>query len=336
MNYVGYMKRAISNADAFKFTAKPNPVVGALLIKDNQIISQGEHEIFGSCHAEINAIERAKKELGNTFNSFDELTLICTLEPCSHHGQTGPCSDAIIKAGIKKVIVGSQDPNPLVSGKGIKRLIDNGVAVEFGVCADEVKKQNKHFFFKHENKKPYIALKIASSADGKSHKKSGERIFITSNESREDVQILRAEYDAILTGGNTLMADNPQMNARVKFPVNQAKKILLSNKDNISYDYKFFQEADVEVLKERNIHKIVSHIQKSSINSVLVEAGPKLANAFLISGLVDEIIIYKSPNEVGDDGVNWFDEETTVENFGFTLESTYKIDSDIKKIYKKC
>ena len=132
------------------------------------------------------------------------------------------------------------------------------------------------------------------------------------------------------------MADNPQMNARVKFPVNQAKKILLSNKDNISYDYKFFQEADVEVLKERNIHKIVSHIQKSSINSVLVEAGPKLANAFLISGLVDEIIIYKSPNEVGDDGVNWFDEETTVENFGFTLESTYKIDSDIKKIYKKC
>lgn len=100
MNYIKYMKRAISNADAFKFTAKPNPVVGALLIKDNQIIAQGEHEIFGSCHAEINAIAKAKKELGKTFNSFDELTLICTLEPCSHHGKTGPCSDAIIKAGI--------------------------------------------------------------------------------------------------------------------------------------------------------------------------------------------------------------------------------------------
>ena len=126
------------------------------------------------------------------------------------------------------------------------------------------------------------------------------------------------------------------MNARVKFPVNQAKKILLSNKDNISYDYKFFQEADVEIIKERNIHKIVSQIQKSQINSILVEAGPKLVNAFLISNLVDEVIIYKSPNKVGDDGVNWFDEETTVENFGFTLESSYKIESDIKQIYKKC
>ena len=192
------------------------------------------------------------------------------------------------------------------------------------------------FFFKHENKKPYIAVKIALSADGKSHKKNGERIFITSNESREDVQILRAQYDSILTGGNTLLADNPQMNARVTFPVNQAKKILLSNKDNISYDYKFFQEADVEIIKERNIHKIVSQIQKSQINSILVEAGPKLVNAFLISNLVDEVIIYKSPNKVGDDGVNWFDEETTVENFGFTLESSYKIESDIKQIYKKC
>ena len=126
------------------------------------------------------------------------------------------------------------------------------------------------------------------------------------------------------------------MNARVKFPVNQAKKILLSNKDNISYDYKFFQEADVEIIKERNIHKIVSQVQKSPINSILVEAGPKLVNAFLMSNLVDEVIIYKSPNKVGDDGVNWFDEETTVENFGFTLESSYKIESDIKQIYKKC
>ena len=122
MNFTKYMKRAISNADAFKFTAKPNPVVGALLIKERNIISHGEHEIFGSYHAEINAIERAKKNLGSTFKSFDELTLVCTLEPCSHQGKTGPCVDAIIKAGIKKVIIGSKDPNPLVSGKGIKTV----------------------------------------------------------------------------------------------------------------------------------------------------------------------------------------------------------------------
>ena len=336
MNFTDYMKRAISNADAFKFTAKPNPVVGALLIKEGNIISHGEHEIFGSYHAEINAIERAKKNLGSTFKSFDELTLVCTLEPCSHQGKTGPCVDAIIKAGIKKVIIGSKDPNPLVSGKGIKKLVANGISVEFGICANEVKEQNKYFFFKHENKKPYITVKVAMSADGMSHKKSGERTIITSSASREDVQIVRAEYDAILTGGNTLLADNPRMNARVNFPVNQAKKILLSKKDYISRDFKFFKEADVEILKERDIHKIVSHVQRSSINSILVEAGPKLVNAFLISSLVDEIIIYKSPNDLGDDGVSWFDKETTVENFGFTLESSYKIESDTKQIYKKC
>jgi diaminohydroxyphosphoribosylaminopyrimidine deaminase/5-amino-6-(5-phosphoribosylamino)uracil reductase len=126
------------------------------------------------------------------------------------------------------------------------------------------------------------------------------------------------------------------MNARVNFPVNQAKKILLSKKDYISRDFKFFKEADVEILKERDIHKIVSHVQRSSINSILVEAGPKLVNAFLISGLIDELIIYKSPNHLGDNGVSWFDKETAVENFGFTLESTYKIESDTKQIYKKC
>ena len=336
MNYVEYMQRAISSADAFKYTAKPNPVVGAILVKDNQIISEGAHEKFGSSHAEINAIEKAKEKIGVTFTSFEELTLICTLEPCSHHGKTGPCADAIIKEGIKKVIIGSEDPNPLVSGKGIKKLIDNDVIVEFGVCANEVKEQNKHFFYKYENGKPYITVKIASSADGKSHKKNNERTLITSVQSREDVQIVRAEYDAILTGGNTLIDDNPQMNARVSFPVNQAKKILLSNKENIPNNYKFFHNADVEILKERNIHKIISHLHNSSINSILVEAGPRLVNAFLMSGLVDEIIIYTSPNEIGNDGVNWFEKEITVENFGFKLESTYKIESDTKLIYKKC
>jgi len=336
MNYVEYMQRAISSADAFKYTAKPNPVVGAILVKGNQIISEGAHEKFGSSHAEINAIEKAKEKIGVTFTSFEELTLICTLEPCSHHGKTGPCADAIIKEGIKKVIIGSEDPNPLVSGKGIKKLIDNDVIVEFGVCANEVKEQNKHFFYKYENGKPYITVKIASSADGKSHKKNNERTLITSVQSREDVQIVRAEYDAILTGGNTLIDDNPQMNARVSFPVNQAKKILLSNKENIPNNYKFFHNADVEILKERNIHKIISHLHNSSINSILVEAGPRLVNAFLMSGLVDEIIIYTSPNEIGNDGVNWFEKEITVENFGFKLESTYKIESDTKLIYKKC
>ena len=335
MNFEKYMLRAISLADTYKYTAKPNPVVGALLLKGNKIISEGAHERFGENHAEVNAISLAKKHLGNAFNSFAELTLICTLEPCNHSGKTGPCSQAIINSGIKKVIIGSMDPNPRVSGKGIKRLIQNGIDVEVGLCQELVKKQNKFFFFKHENIRPYLTVKIAASADWKSHTNDDENIWITSKESRQDVQMIRAQYDAILTGGNTVKNDNPRMNARVNFEVNQPKKILLSNGDSFNeLESNFFKGAEVQIVKERDIKKIIEGFQTSDICSILVEAGPKLVNAFLLSNLVDELIIYQSCDELGPDGVAWFSEDNAVENFGFKLESSYKIMTDTKYIYK--
>jgi diaminohydroxyphosphoribosylaminopyrimidine deaminase/5-amino-6-(5-phosphoribosylamino)uracil reductase len=207
MNYEDLMKRAISLADQYKYTAKPNPVVGCIIVKNKTIISEGAHKEFGSHHAEVNAIEEAKKLQGISFVSFEELTLICTLEPCNHSGKTGPCTEAIINSGIKNVIIGAEDPNPLVSGSGIKNLISHGVAVLTGVCAELVQEQNKFFFFKNTNKRPYITIKIASSKDGKSHLPDGDRTFITSKESRQDVQELRAIHDAILTGGNTVVND---------------------------------------------------------------------------------------------------------------------------------
>ena len=335
MNFEKYMLRAISLADTYKYTAKPNPVVGALLLKGDKIISEGAHERFGENHAEINAISLAKKQLGNTFNSFTELTLICTLEPCNHSGKTGPCSQAIVDSGIKKVIIGSMDPNPKVSGKGIERLIQNGIDVEIGLCKELVKKQNKFFFFKHENTRPYLTIKIAASSDWKSHKNDDENIWITSKESRQDVQMVRAQYDAILTGGNTVKNDNPRMNARVNFEVNQPKKILLSNRDNFNeLESNFFKDAKVQILKERNIAKIIEGFKVSDICSILVEAGPRLVNAFLLTDLVDELIIYQSCNELGPDGVAWFSEDNAIENFGFKLESSYKIMTDTKYIYK--
>ncbi len=123
MNFEKYMLRAISLADTYKYTAKPNPVVGALLVKDDLIISEGAHERFGGNHAEVNAIALANKKLGSAFNSFADLILICTLEPCNHSGKTGPCTKAIIDSGIKKVIIGSEDPNPIVAGTAIKTLL---------------------------------------------------------------------------------------------------------------------------------------------------------------------------------------------------------------------
>ena len=333
MSYEELMLRAINKAERFKFTAKPNPVVGAIIIKDNEIISEGYHEIFGENHAEINAIEEAKKLLGKNFQSFSELTLICTLEPCSHKGKTGSCADFIVKTGIKHIVIGAIDPNPKVAGNGIKILKDNGIIVEIGLLEHLVEKQNKFFFYKHKNKKPYITVKIASSVDGKSHY-SGKRVFITSQTSRNDVQKIRAEYDAILTGGNTLRNDNPKMNARVDFQTNQPKKILLTN-NTYDNEFNFFKNGSVDVFKINNLKKIVDSYADSEVCSILIEAGPKLVNAFLNEGIVDELIIYTSTKKLGKNGINWFREDNAIENYGFKLESSYKIDTDLKEIFKK-
>jgi diaminohydroxyphosphoribosylaminopyrimidine deaminase/5-amino-6-(5-phosphoribosylamino)uracil reductase len=333
MNYEELMLRAITKANKFKYTAKPNPVVGAIIIQGSEIISEGYHEIYGKNHAEINAIEEAQKHLGKKFENFSDLSLICTLEPCSHVGKTGSCAEFIVKKGFKKVIIGAIDPNPKVAGRGIKILESNDIEVEYGLFGDLVEKQNKNFFYKHKNNKPYITVKIASSLDGMSHIGT-ERVFITSESSRNDVQKIRADHDAILTGGNTLRNDDPDMNARVDFSVNQAKKILLTSKP-YSNKSKFFKNACVDVFENNDLSKIVDSYKENEICSILVEAGPKLVNSFLKEGIVDELIVYTSAKKLEKRGVNWFQENNAIENYGFKLESSYKIDTDLKEIFKK-
>ena len=333
MNYEELMLRAITKAEKYKYTAKPNPVVGAIIVNGNEIISEGYHEKYGENHAEVNAIEQAYKYQGKKFQSFSELALICTLEPCSHVGKTGSCAQFIVKTGFKQVIIGAVDPNPKVAGQGIKILEDNNIKVDIGSFDALVENQNKFFFYKHKNNKPYITVKIASSFDGMSHI-NHERVFITSESSRNDVQKIRANHDAILTGGNTLRNDDPKMDARVDFPVNQAKKILLTSKP---YDNKldFFNNASVDVFEINDLNEIINSYQDSEICSILVEAGPSLVNAFLKEGIVDELIVYTSKKILGDKGVNWFDEDNAIENYGFKLESSYKIDTDLKEIFIK-
>ena len=333
MNYEELMLRAITKANKFKYTAKPNPVVGAIIIQGGEIISEGYHEIYGKNHAEINAIEEAQKHLGKKFENFSDLSLICTLEPCSHVGKTGSCAEFIVKKGFKKVIIGAIDPNPKVAGRGIKILESNDIEVEYGLFGDLVEKQNKNFFYKHKNNKPYITVKIASSLDGMSHIGT-ERVFITSESSRNDVQKIRADHDAILTGGNTLRNDDPYMNARVDFSVNQAKKILLTSKP-YSDKSKFFKNACVDVFEINDLSKIIDSYKENEICSILVEAGPKLVNSFLKEGIVDELIVYTSAKKLEKRGVNWFQENNAIENYGFKLESSYKIDTDLKEIFKK-
>ena len=328
-----FLKKAIDIAYKGKYLTKPNPMVGCVIVKDNKVIADGYHMKYGSNHAEINALENLNKNNDISEKEFRQLTLYCTLEPCCHHGKTGPCTDAIIKSGIKKVVIGIKDPNPKVSGSGIQQLEDNGIEVLFGFFEEELIELNKHFFFKNTHKRPYIAVKIASSADGMSHRKDNIFTWITSEKSRDDVQILRAGFDAILTGGNTLRNDNPRMNARVDFKVNQPQKILLTSQE-INKESNFFKSGDVIIKRSSNLNKVISDLSDTEINSILIEAGPNLVNAFLNNHLVDELIMYKSNITLGEEGVSWF-ENKTIESFGFDLKSSLKIINDIKETYLK-
>ena len=328
-----FLKRAIDLAREGKYLTKPNPMVGCVIVKDNEVIAEGYHMKYGSNHAEINALEDLNKNNNISQAEFRQLTLYCTLEPCCHHGKTGPCTDAIIKSGIKKVVIGIKDPNPKVSGSGIKQLEDNGIEVLSGFFEEELIELNKHFFFKNTYNRPYIAVKIASSADGMSHRKDNTFTWITSEQSRDDVQIVRAGFDAILTGGNTLRNDNPRMNARVDFEVNQPQKILLTSQE-INKESNFFKSGDVIINRSSDLNKVVTELSNIEINSILVEAGPNLVNAFLDNHLVDEIIIYKSNITLGNEGVSWF-ENKTIESLGFDLKSSLKINDDSKETYFK-
>ena len=328
-----FLKRAIDLARKGKYLTKPNPMVGCVIVKDSEVIAEGYHMKYGSNHAEINALEDLNKNNNISEAEFRQLTLYCTLEPCCHHGKTGPCTDAIIKSGIKKVVIGIKDPNPKVSGSGIKQLEDNGIEVLFGFFEEELVELNKYFFFKNTYNRPYIAVKIASSADGMSHRKDNTFTWITSEQSRDDVQIVRAGFDAILTGGNTLRNDNPRMNARVDFEANQPQKILLTSQE-INKESNFFKSGDVIINRSSDLNKVITELSNTEINSILVEAGPNLVNAFLNNDLVDEIIIYKSNITLGDEGVSWF-ENKTIESLGFDLKSSLKINDNSKETYLK-
>ena len=329
MNYDLLMQRAINISAPYKYLVKPNPVVGALIVKNNVVLAEGAHEKFGENHAEVNCFNSLKDKID------EDHVMICTLEPCNHYGKTPPCTEKIIESGIKKIIIGSLDPNPKVAGTGIKRLKDAGLEVSYGVLEREVRELNKFFFFKHENGRPFITIKIASSADWKSHSKDGSTTWITSEASRKDVQLVRAEHDAILTGGNTVRSDQPRMNARVEFPLIQPHKVLLSEQKKWDLSLDFFKDSRVNIISEKNLVKVVEDLSKQEINSLLVEAGPKLVNSFLNEELCDQLIVYQSPDKLGDDGVSWFENEAMIDKYGLSLKSSYTIDRDKKAVFEK-
>ncbi|MEC2393471.1 bifunctional diaminohydroxyphosphoribosylaminopyrimidine deaminase/5-amino-6-(5-phosphoribosylamino)uracil reductase RibD [Bacillus toyonensis] len=315
-----YMNLALQNAKAMKGQTYPNPLVGAVIVNNNSIVGIGAHLKAGESHAEIHAIKMAK---GKTQGA----TIYVTLEPCSHQGKTGPCALAIIEAGIKRVVIATLDPNPIVSGNGIKVLQNEGIEVIVGVCEEEAIKMNEVFNKYIVNKIPFVTLKSGITLDGKIATFSSNSKWITSEEAREDVHRLRNENAAILVGVNTVIKDNPELTTRIlggrnpiRIILDSTLKIPLDSKvvtDKKSETWIFTSQAYSPKKKSAlekllnikifitegesrvELKEVLRILGEHFIASLLIEGGGEVNASFIENKLVDKFIIYIAPKIIG-------------------------------------
>ncbi|PLV57201.1 bifunctional diaminohydroxyphosphoribosylaminopyrimidine deaminase/5-amino-6-(5-phosphoribosylamino)uracil reductase RibD [Thermotoga sp. SG1] len=290
--YERFMKRAIELAKKGLGRVNPNPPVGAIVVKEGRIISEGFHPYFGGPHAERVAIENAKRKGEDLRGS----TLVVTLEPCDHHGKTPPCTDLIIESGIKKVVIGMRDPNP-VSGSGIEKLKKHGIEVVEGVLEEEVKKLCEFFITYVTKNRPFIALKYASTLDGKIADAEGNSKWIT-QDLRHKVHEMRNVYSAVLVGARTVLKDDPRLTCRLKGGRNPTRVILDRRGILSGENYRVFENnARVIVFTENEEANYPAHVEKvpgdcsvdgilkvlyeKGVDSVLVEGGSEVLGEFL-------------------------------------------------------
>ena len=283
-----------------------NPMVGCVISRDDKIIAKDYHHQYGQEHAEINALNQIGHKAENC-------KLYVTLEPCSHHGKTPPCINAIIKSGIKKVYVATLDPNPLVSGSGVKLMKENGIDVEIGLLENNAIEVNRGFFKRMKTGLPFITSKIAMSLDGRVAMRSGESKWITSEASRADVQILRSQNQAILTGSGTILNDNPMLTVRNKKLQSKPLRVIIDSSNSITDKSLniFSSESKTLILNPTNskilkngkidLKSVLIKLGEMGINNVLLESGSGLNAAMMESSLIDEFIIYTAPVILGSD-----------------------------------
>jgi diaminohydroxyphosphoribosylaminopyrimidine deaminase/5-amino-6-(5-phosphoribosylamino)uracil reductase len=283
-----------------------NPMVGCVISSDDKIIAKDYHHQYGQEHAEINALNQIGHKAENC-------KLYVTLEPCSHHGKTPPCINAIIKAGIKKVYVATLDPNPLVSGSGVNLMKENGIDVEIGLLENNAIEVNRGFFKRMKTGLPFITSKIAMSLDGRVAMRSGESKWITSEASRADVQILRSQNQAILTGSGTILNDNPMLTVRNKKLQSKPLRVIIDSSNSITDKSLniFSSDSETLILNPTNskilkngkidLKSALIKLGEMGINNVLLESGSGLNAAMMESSLIDEFIIYTAPVILGCD-----------------------------------
>ncbi len=315
-----YMQLALDIAKSTIGQTSPNPSVGAIIVKSGKIIAIGTHLEAGQNHAEINAIESADTE------NLKDSTLYITLEPCCHHGKTTPCTDAIIKHKIKRVVIATLDPNPLIAGNGVKQLNDAGVDVIVGTLETEAIKLNKIFFHFIKTKTPFVTLKAGMSLDAKIATVSKKSKWITNSESRRDAHTYRHIHDAILVGVNTIINDNPSLTTRLenggrnpiriildtslRTPLNAkvitdglSKTIIITGTKPDKNKIIAFNKLNIEVISltndSINIKDLLHYLGKLNITSVLVEGGQAVLTSFIESKQFNEIVTYIAPTLIG-------------------------------------
>jgi diaminohydroxyphosphoribosylaminopyrimidine deaminase / 5-amino-6-(5-phosphoribosylamino)uracil reductase len=314
-----HMARALQLAERGLNTTTPNPRVGCVIVKNDNIIGQGWHARAGAPHAEINAL----LEAGDAAKG---ATVYVTLEPCSHHGRTPPCADALAEAGVARVIAAMTDPNPQVSGNGLSRLQSAGIQVQSGLLEAEARKLNEGFVKRMVFGHPFVRIKTASSLDGKTARSNGRSKWITGEAARRDVHRLRARSCAILTGVGTLIADDPQLNVRGVDTPRQPLKVIVDSRLRTPPTARLLAEgktliacaepntegaaaleaagARILCLPQANgrvdLNALLSRLAQTGINEVMTEAGPTLNGALLAAGLVDEWVQYVAPVLLGE------------------------------------
>ncbi|MFC0472985.1 bifunctional diaminohydroxyphosphoribosylaminopyrimidine deaminase/5-amino-6-(5-phosphoribosylamino)uracil reductase RibD [Halalkalibacter kiskunsagensis] len=317
MNDTDYMKLALELAKSTQGQTSPNPMVGSVVVKDGAIVGMGAHLKAGEGHAEVQALTMAGEKARDA-------TIYVTLEPCSHYGKTPPCADLIIEKGLRRVVVATLDSNPAVAGRGLTRLKEAGIEVEFGVCQKEANELNEVFFHFMKHQKPYVTLKSATTLDGKTATVTGKSKWITGEEAREDVHRYRHIHDAILVGIGTVLADNPSLTTRLARGGKNPIRVVLDRSLRIPIDAKLVQDQeastwiltteeasmekqkdleeygiDVLRLPDDSIETVLALLGTKGITSLFVEGGAEVNGSFLKARAVDQVITYLAPKLFG-------------------------------------
>ena len=315
---IEWMTRALRLAARGLYTTTPNPRVGCVIVKNGQLVGEGAHLKAGEPHAEVHALRAAGEQASGA-------TAYVTLEPCSHFGRTPPCADALVNAGVSRVVVAMQDPNPLVAGNGIARLQAQGIAVTVGVCEAQARALNPGFIQRMTQQRPYVRLKVAASLDGRTALANGHSQWITSAAARKDVHHWRAQSCAIVTGIASILQDDSSLTVRDVNTPRQPLRVIVDSQLRVPIDAKVLQDgnalvayaqgdaAKLEILQVMGVRTLQASNAQGQVdlaalmqaltalpcNELLIEAGATLNGAFLQSGYVDELLLYYAPKLMG-------------------------------------